>query len=57
MKIKLLCVEKNNRSVWFKSLEDHFIRINRYASFKFQYVSEVKKYVSEVKKGKIIYTI
>ena len=50
MKIKLLCVEKNNRSVWFKSLEDHFLRINRYASFKFEYVSEVKK-------GKRIYTI
>lgn len=43
MKIKLLCVGKNNRSVWFKSLEDYFKRINQYASFTIEYVSEVKK--------------
>ena len=43
MKIKLLCVGKNNRSVWFKSLEDYFKRINKYASFTIEYVSEVKK--------------
>tara|TARA_B100000886_G_C20206348_1_gene400575 strand:- start:155 stop:628 length:474 start_codon:yes stop_codon:yes gene_type:complete len=43
MKIKLLCVGKNNRSDWFKSLEDYFMRINQYASFTIEYVSEVKK--------------
>ena len=43
MKIKLLCVGKNNRSYWFKSLEDYFKRINKYASFTIEYVSEVKK--------------
>tara|TARA_B100000989_G_C19341998_1_gene385386 strand:+ start:94 stop:567 length:474 start_codon:yes stop_codon:yes gene_type:complete len=42
MKIKLLCVGKNNRSLWFKSIEDYFKRINLYTSFTIEYVSYVK---------------
>ena len=43
MKIKLVCIGKNNRSDWLKSLEDYFKRINKYTSFTIEYVSEVKK--------------
>ena len=54
MKIKLLCVGKNNRSLWFKSIEDYFKRINLYTSFTIEYVSYVKagkkNIPSEVKK-------
>ena len=42
MKIRLLCVGKNNRSLWFKSIEDYFKRINLYTSFTIEYVSYVK---------------
>lgn len=42
MKIKLLCVGKNNRSFWFKSLENYSKRINFYTSFGIEYVSEGK---------------
>ena len=42
MKIKLLCVGKNNRCLWFKSLEDYFKKISLYTSFTIEYVSYVK---------------
>ncbi len=42
MKIKLLCVGKNNRSAWFESVEDYFKRVNQFTSFDIEYMSEVK---------------
>jgi 23S rRNA (pseudouridine1915-N3)-methyltransferase len=42
MKIKLLCVGKNNQSEWFDSVDDYLKRVNQYTSFTIDYVSEVK---------------
>lgn len=42
MKIKLLCVGKNNRSVWFESVTDYTKRVNQFTSFTIDYVTEGK---------------
>lgn len=48
MKIKLLCIGKNNRSVWLESLKEYSKRVNQYASFtvEYVYVGKIGKKVS-----------
>ena len=42
MKIKLLCVGKNNNSIWFDSMEHYSKRINQYVNFSIEYIPDVK---------------
>jgi 23S rRNA (pseudouridine1915-N3)-methyltransferase len=42
MKIKLLCVGKNNNSIWVDSLEHYSKRINQYTAFSIEYIPVVK---------------
>jgi 23S rRNA pseudoU1915 N3-methylase RlmH len=42
MDIRLLCVGKNNRSVWFESMEDYIKRVQYYASFSIDYIADSK---------------
>ena len=42
MKIKLLCVGKNNNSIWVDSLEHYSKRINQYTAFSIEYIPDVK---------------
>ena len=42
MKIKLLCVGKNNNSIWLDSIEHYSKRINRYVNFSIEYIPDVK---------------
>ena len=42
MKIKLLCVGKNNNSIWFDSMEHYSKRINQYVNFRIEYIPDVK---------------
>ena len=42
MKIKLLCVGKNNNSIWFDSMEHYTKRINQYVNFSIEYIPDVK---------------
>ena len=42
MKIKLLCVGKNNNSIWFDSMEHYSKRINQYVNFSVEYIPDVK---------------
>jgi 23S rRNA (pseudouridine1915-N3)-methyltransferase len=42
MKIKLLCVGKNNNSIWFDSMEHYTKRINQYVNFSIEYIPHVK---------------
>ena len=52
MKIKLLCVGKNNRSIWLESLKEYSKRVNQYVSFTVEYV-----YVGKIGKKSIPYVI
>jgi 23S rRNA (pseudouridine1915-N3)-methyltransferase len=42
MKIKLLCIGKNNNSIWFDSMEHYSKRINQYVNFSIEYIPDVK---------------
>jgi 23S rRNA (pseudouridine1915-N3)-methyltransferase len=42
MKIKLICVGKNNNSIWFDSMEYYSKRINQYVNFSIEYIPDVK---------------
>jgi len=42
MKIKLICVGKNNNSIWFDSVEHYSKRINQYVNFSIEYIPDVK---------------
>lgn len=39
---KLLCVGKNNNSIWFDSMEHYSKRINQYVNFSIEYIPDVK---------------
>jgi len=42
MKIKLLCIGKNNNSIWFDSMKHYSKRINQYVNFSIEYIPDVK---------------
>jgi len=42
MKIKLLCIGKNNNSIWFDSIKHYSKRINQYVNFSIEYIPDVK---------------
>lgn len=70
MKIKLLCIGKNNPNDWLDSIEQYTKRINAYAPFEIDYIPEVKtgkksnpsqlkkaegeKLLQKIKKGDIV---
>ena len=39
---KLLCVGKNDNSIWFDSMEHYSKRINQYVNFSIEYIPDVK---------------